>query len=698
MLTMAGETVAVSGLENGAAPQGAGISDPPSQHQSENRAGPPDLAMISATLSDVLVKVHIDAGQVGRVFDWHKPASLHESAASITGGAKSEAEMVRRLVEAAQKTGFLNQFILGVHYLVSVASSATTADAGKILSLAPGSVGFMQAIMDANRGLASFVTLGKLFEACASIGCLVDREKPATSFGTVFLVADDVVLTCAHVVEAAAAQIGAAAEENRKAAIPKQVMVKFPNVEVMKRAQDAVEANLHADWDQLPSSPPFGQPPLMEIVNGKASEEKAAAHLDYAFLRLANRPHNLTPLNIVSPPTPRETGLNAVIGFPNGGLACCYDSLNGQQYVATAARINYLMNAMPGMSGSPCLDSDGKVYGLHEGTVKPGSGQPYNRAISMERVVASLKAEGAARLFTRRAAKLWLDDPEARRSWAQSGLLLAGDNGDDWIAKVEAVGDPPPNSLQPAPSLHPIFPRNDVTGWVERALSPSCAERLLLIGGQFGAGKTFCRHILAGALPADFHRMVYLPHDSATNPDRLAVNAALRKAALIRPPADTLSESVRPIPGRVTHDEVGPLVQDLVPVAGSGMLWLFIDFRRGDSWVGETKAFWTSFAAQATAEPSLRLIYVGLKPAARNDLRQVTRAAEVSINPPTDQELRDYIAALVPARAPGRQASEAPLAQEISDALNAYDDSRNEYPRMATVEAVRLIILLASLL
>ncbi|MGE3874948.1 MAG: serine protease [Parvibaculaceae bacterium] len=642
----------------------------------------------STTLFDVLKRGHVDVGLVCRAFDQCRPATLTESAASLTAGATSDAEMISFLVAAAHQGKFWDAFISEVGVLVKHAVAANKDDVWRLLDTFTPDTGYMHAIIDANRGQTDLEAMYRIIDAGASIGCLVDTEKPATSIGTAFLVGDDVVLTCAHVVEAAMAAAGAT-KDDRDEKLSKQVIVKFPN-----------RRGLHKPIDvkvkcELLRSQPFGKPPHMAIVDTDESKRDAAGKLDYAFLRLATQPSGLAPLDIISPPKPRKTGLNHVIGFPDGGLACKYDATDGQDYIEAAARINHPLNATSGMSGSPCMDSDGRIYGLHEGSVASGKSR-YNRAVSMEKIIKNLG--NGAQLLSRNVGKLWLDDPEARRSWAQAGLGLAGAERAEWIEKVMAVGDPSPESALHPAGFHPVFPRADFANWIRDARAKAAAQRLLLLGGSHGAGKSFCRHMLA-ALPAEEHRVVCLPHDAAVNPDRLAVNAALRKAALIPPlPGDFLA-GVRPIPGSITHDEVPPLVQDLVAAAGTGLMWLFIDFHRGDGWPGETKAFWTAFAARAAEEPSLRLVYVGLKAAAVNDLKQtIAQAARINLTHPNVEELQSYIKLFVPARATGRQADEPDFAKEVDDVLADYQDLLDKNSNMATVEAVRLIILIAEIL
>lgn len=658
---------------------------------------------VSDQLGKKMKRHHLDVSHARRAFDECKPSTYAGLAASVTAGAASDAEMLDRLVEAAIDGEFLEHFLLGLSYWAARSGIEQNAareildlwkrsepETKQAVQLSVNGAGLMEAVLNTERGQTPIETIYDIVGSSASIGCLV--EGNGQTVGTAFLVADDVVLTNAHVVSMFAAVKGGRREE-----VPGEVTVLFPNTRFMKGSQSPIRVPLHKQWLVWQSSP-LGSPPHMAIADTAAVKADAMTRLDCAFLRLATQPSGLVPLDVRKPPAPLKTGLNHVIGFPNGGRACVYDAAPEQRYIKDAARVEHTMNTSHGMSGSPCLDSQARIYALHEGSVKNTVGESvYNRAIAMECIIAALP--GGPEMLAPRIGRLWLDNPEVRRAWARAGLRLAGE---PWLERLQKVGDPHPEAVAERSGFHPLFTRSDVDKWVQEAAASDSIKRFLRIGGLPGAGKSFCRHTVQAALPDRGHEFVYLPSDAAVNADRLAINQALRQATKIVTNVGGAGVRVRPMSGSLTLDEIEPLVQALTgAVAATGrLLWLYVDFGRGEGWAGETEAFWRAFAIRAASEPSLRLIFAGIRATTALDLGRAMPGVEsIDLKALDVTALQSYLDLLVPARRIDLTTGSPAVAPIIADLLDVYEATLNGHaPGTAMIQAAFSVIVLVNLL
>jgi V8-like Glu-specific endopeptidase len=205
------------------------------------------------------------------------------------------------------------------------------------------------------------------------------RERPQ---GSGFLVGPDLVLTNQHVV--------ASVMDEAVAAI-------VVNFDYTAQRSAATPVGVASDW-LVASSPPS---PLDE--NPVAGQEPTTNELDYALIRLETAVGE-APVNDASS-TQRgwislrqDAALPAaatdivIMQHPGGGPRRCaiagFVGPNGN-----ATRMRYLTSTEPGSSGSPCLDLDWNLIGLHHGA-EPVAEASYNVGIPLAAIAASLTQTG----------------------------------------------------------------------------------------------------------------------------------------------------------------------------------------------------------------------------------------------------------------------------------------------------------------
>ena len=251
---------------------------------------------------------------------------------------------------------------------------------------------------------SSFLDIGTWLDKAGKLQVCVCRieikaENGERSFGTGFLIAQDLVMTNFHVMEPViAAEDGDASYEGPPAKAA-NVICRFDyKVLASGSTHEGSVFKLATDW-RVAISPndPGTRPPTID-------------ELDFAILRLAQPVGNLPVGNKPTAPgdprgwiavpgagvvpsfTPRSPLF--IIQHPKAEpLKLALDSNGIQSVDQERIRVRYSTNTEPGSSGSPCFDENWNLIALHH------SGDPeftptYNEGIPIDSIVGDLARKG----------------------------------------------------------------------------------------------------------------------------------------------------------------------------------------------------------------------------------------------------------------------------------------------------------------
>lgn len=405
--------------------------------------------------------------------------------------------------------------------------------------------GRMQALVAPGGLLTRDTLLGALAVDAAT--AVVYRKDRATGsndvVGTAFLVAPDLVLTAAHVVlrplQNAFDPQALADETSFSFRVYSGNTGKEPVV-----AYPAISAPLEA------TSLPWGVPPNTLFVPPKPG---SSAQLDFALVRLDREIRHVSPLDIRSPPSLAANDALVVLGFP-GGTAMRWHV--GAIAEVGTERIKHHANALPGMSGSCCINVLGQPAALHEGSLASntfalgGDKGPAgtNRAVCLTAIRNAMLTGPADPLLkgTKSAALDFHDEAMVRR-WAKAGLRLAPVHMHDaWRKLVREVAGVGPDEPGAVPGFHPWFRRDTFESWIDRnSKGANAPERLCLVAGDAGTGKSFLASILRARLGGDEPVVI-----SATETTAWSWRAAIEKWGV-----EVGGAGLRPEAGMQMHEE-----------------------------------------------------------------------------------------------------------------------------------------------
>lgn len=392
--------------------------------------------------------------------------------------------------QAAEAGGFLAGLAEGLGQLANLLASEsepTATQVNNLMRAAVGGYGYMQAIAAANRGYLNPALIDKLPHIMRATGYV----SAGAIIGTAFLVGPDTVLTAAHVAFDAAGQLR-------------------PNLR-FTFADPADEAPRPRHFEPKPGqslvshSPAYGTFPNARRVLSMDADN----HLDYAVIRLASRVNGIKPIEIA--PQPQNTsGANVFIFGYHGGNAMRVDVFAGITTRTPGKRFIHALNAVQGMSGSPCIGPSGHAIGVHEAgfqTVRNGETLIENRAVDARHIYGHILAStGTNRPLAplNSATDYGIYNAAARQAWAKRGQELAGPQfADAWKRAVLSIGDPAPSSDGAVLAFHPLFDSGSerVVEWARRIREKTTFQRVASITStRRGAGASFAIDRLAAVL------------------------------------------------------------------------------------------------------------------------------------------------------------------------------------------------------
>jgi V8-like Glu-specific endopeptidase len=556
--------------------------------------------------------------------------------------ASASGEPILLACREAQAHGFLEELAKSVGTREDLGGRRPIAQIREMLETVRG-YGLMQGLTDAVKGLMGEGVLDSVEivrEACA----VVFNKKTLDRFGTAFLVAPDLVLTAAHVV--LEPQNGDWGNTLRN-----DLAFRFKSRNRQGKSS-FVEVLAAANNPLVRSGLPHGLPPnKLDLSLGA----KAGARLDFALVRLAQRVEHVEAVDITGGGVAEIGRPCWALGFPKG------DALNFDVDVVThvdtdAGRWLHKANTAAGMSGGCCVNHDGYVAGVHEGTLEiPQDGQVVqrNRGVSIEAILAAITSGGSNPLKERSSTPgLELQDASAVTELYRTGARLSGaGRAAPWRQLLSEVLGKDPDTEADLPPFHPWFPQPDAEAWIDKT-DPDA--KLALIWGNAGVGKSFCARILREKLGP---RVVDLFEFSPTQ------LTAFSWPDAIGPIVATERSDHRTDAASIRYRDFQDVIREVERRAGVGGRTSYVVMDFGPP--GETQHFdgtqWMELIAVLLAAEGVRLMIIGLEEFDRTNLidrlyarpetKPVAQAfADIEIRHLKQNKFREYLQALAKAR------------------------------------------------
>jgi V8-like Glu-specific endopeptidase len=540
--------------------------------------------------------------------------------------------------------------------------------------------GNMQALVSDRRlfNATVLVDLIRAGRACALVtanGCGAARQ------GTGVLVAPNLVITAAHVIQPLVANVSA--EENNCL-----IQIQFRNRLEAPSGQWPLTAEADADW--LESwSPPCGDYPKL----GPGAADK----LDFVLIRLRESINDIAPLSASDPPSPQKGQQIFVIGHPgNGDLLFHGDEILDIQQ--DTARVHHGASTLNGMSGSPCLDYRGRFIAIQEGNIEDPTRKPpkFNRAIALHAIRQAITATGNDPLAPV-SKRLWkIEDANLRREWATMGLQeIKPSLKGDWESALSRFG---PNSPLRKDPFYPVIGRADFQRWIDHARTEE--PRIAFVHGGRTAGKSFSAAILREKLRGEEDSVVIVGAEPIGRANTEELLSLMLDPIKFGGRATTSLDggAVRPAAGVLRYDRMIPTLDEIhVQMSENNLkrVWVLADLGSAEAWSNPGVAlFWTQLLEHVRDRGWLRVALAGLDEAAIGQLRSSLGKNSTFIEriaPVTEEELLETAHRMLLAFAPTArtQDEERWLREQWSTATRRlareYSEHRNR------LEAVRVL-------
>ncbi len=573
------------------------------------------------------------------------------------GGANPK----RQACEEAERADFLDELARKVANVEHLAQRRAADIAGMLREVR--SYGVMQGMTDQQRGLLDaniLMSLQKVSEACA----MVVSNPGQAHLGSAFLVRDDLVLTAAHVVM----DVDLVSDDEPCSSSSRPTTDVQPDThQWASRLKEGLAFRFKARENQprhhmvevLPAANeplvcfalPHGRPPnhLEQTL-----DELSGKNLDFALVRLAQRVGHVSPVEIAEGAAVKKGKLCWSFGYPGGNaIAMGVDIVTDVH--EESGRWLHLANAAAGMSGGCCANHEGHVAGLHEGTlnlVAGGAPTMRNRGVSIGAIRKEQRRSGNDPLELKISTLgIELQDAMAVDVFYRVGKRLAGDeHAGQWRVEVKsAFGGIDPEVASSLPAFHPWFARTTVDAWLK---DTDANERLCLIHGEAGTGKSFCARLLKEMLdPRKTDLLVFSPTQI------IAMDWSDAISQLLVPEESDYRTAAASIRYR-DFDQVIREIRRRSTDAGR-TCYLVFDFGPGGDGARFVGTQWVEFVAALAGAEAIRVMLIGLdeferaamidRLAARPETENVG-CHELEVLHLRQEEFRTYIKALAAAR------------------------------------------------
>lgn len=552
-------------------------------------------------------------------------------------------------------------------------------------ALATGSIGTMQRVLRAE-GFRRVASWPRLIRA-AKVTALIKVNLPGgIAYGTGFLVGPDLLMTAAHVVSELVDDEGQARDGSAD-----QIVAEFHN-QLESSGHWPIVVRVAKRWLEA-MSPPLGTPPQLAPTN----VPDAGQRLDFALIRLAEQVGGeIGFIDMRNPPEAEKNVPLTIIGYP-GGSDCLSDDHLVIDLEAAAARVRHGVNAVAGMSGSPCFGGDGMPVAIHEGAVD--TPPPYNRAIALRSIRAVVSGRVPDLLDHAAGPLMAIDDTEARRQWAIAGEMRSSDpqTRASWLSTIAPFDPRSTAGAQSDDSFHPVFGRTAFVEWLERASASDAESRVAFVTGPPLSGKSFSLNIIRDRLRRGAQQLIALGPEALRDPLSVAIDRMVRMTAI----APTVGAgpggvALRPLTGVARRDVVPAALNDLERLVGarqvgSRLLWLVLDFGTDLNMTAELSAQWKEWLTQSAPRSWLRTVVIGLRSSRQKEFAAALTpptAFREDLNPLGIDDFQASMEAVLGAVAP---------LVEVSDVQERIDEDWDQIDQLTpaegrTVEAVRAVL------
>ena len=341
--------------------------------------------------------------------------------------------------------------------------------------------------------------------------------------------------------------------------------------------------------------------------------------LDFALLKLDRQLGDVGYVDVAKPSKPDKDQSLVIIGHP-GGESPRFDFRKVIMMVEKAGRLRHNVNTVEGMSGSLCADSRARPVGLHEGAITSANGVlQYNRAVLLSDIRKMLTKDGVDLLLDETGPRTYLfDDGEARLNWLEYGTASRTQVGQQWRDALAAFD--PAIKGGATDSYHPIFGRTQFQSWVDKARSPDSSDRVMLISGEDGSGKSFSTTILKAHLRKSRHLVIPVGREILRTADLHQIAEHIvrhgRRELESRPDLVT-----RPAAAAQRYDQHDVLFDAMHKLVGRAeLLWLVLDVGRDSGWTVANDALLKNLAKACAERPWIRLVIAGISEVRASEL------------------------------------------------------------------------------